>query len=609
MGHSHGALTEEELKNQNIFSKIGSKIKSVDGIDETATLLGQILPGLAGPIATSTVLTVAAPFVWLGILGMKEEYQEAVHEFNDIVTKETSSRDKLVQLAQSSKQYSDVINRKLGLNIKFDSQIEVKSNKLSLNRLANQIVKHQNVRNDKIIAAIGRKYGWNGALGMAGMFGGVVGATGAAVSDIVSMTTSGTVSSVASTTASIFSYIASGLFIIGQTAMSIYAGTKASQGVKELRNLNNVKHSIQDSIIVDSQIKRGVTGFLGKAASYIRSNKVKYGIATVIGQSFMFAGVVAGLTGVGLLASVPLFAIGTSLTIVPAIRRIISEGREDRFKGAGAESHKFAQKIKHQFKPLTLLEKYGVEDTGRFIKAEADIQQKFYEISDKIVMAKSLDILTRMVNDRRYRNKTPEESIEIVKSKLFTSSKRGQVFAEDLEQPIINKIQKFIVNHEEDIIRLLRQDKGVVNKYIISESRNLLKDEKISPEALLQNMVTKIKIERIEGLFHLKGRFPAKETDGLTQKVANDNTKELLKEVRKSVDETKQALKASRTILSNQLATLLDVKKMSDSISQEMYDYKLLEKRLSKKPHHHVVANNSKDHNHARHQQAASSIG
>lgn len=548
----------------NMIHNVAANIKSVDGIDELATLLGQILPGIAGPIATTSVLTFAAPFVWLGIIGMKEEYEEALQEFQYILEDKATSRDKLAILSLHSAKYTDVINRKLGLNIKFDPNVIIESDKMNIDRLAKQILVHQKLQNDKLIAGIEKRYGWNGALGMAGMFAGILTATGAAVSEIIAIVTSNVV---AANVASMLVYASGGTFIVGQTAMSIYAGSKAHQGFKKVNQLKSLKSGVDKSVFISNQSKSNVSEILQKEADFIKRDRVRYGIATIIGQSFMFAGVVASLSGVGILASVPLFVIGTAFTIVPAVDRIITEKRESYFKGLKSAEDEYVLEIHREFTPATLLENYDPKDPKRFIYAAEKVGAKLNEINSRIAASKGLDLLYYAVNGKSFQGKTPEEKLDKLKKRVLKAVKTGtiksgKVTGEAFENNIIQGVKQFIEDNKDELIQFLNLDTRLAN--------NVLKS---TAEGLLEN-----------GKFDLSN-FP-KELTKLDQAIAFVSTskqienkkeyKKELKEVRKAIKGNKSTLKAARMDLAHDLAYLIGTKKMSEEIQQEISDQELI---------------------------------
>ena len=90
--HDHHQHEDEESFRQKL-NDLADELKAVDGIDETANLVGQIFPGLAAPIATATILAIATPFVFLGIIGMKHEYEQAKEELKEILVRKTAKEN------------------------------------------------------------------------------------------------------------------------------------------------------------------------------------------------------------------------------------------------------------------------------------------------------------------------------------------------------------------------------------------------------------------------------------------------------------------------------------------------------------------------------------
>jgi len=333
----HSDETEEE--SQNLIIKLGKRLKSLDGIDEIAQALGQILPGLAGPLATASVLTLATPFVYLGLLGMKEEYQEACEEYNEILESRQTSDAKLLAMTANADKWRKHLTKKLNLGIldKSPDTNEVlgtlELNKGGLDKFAYRLVESEILRNKEFVAALSRKYGWTGIVGMGGMFVGMLPATASAGIGIFKEL--GTASEAAINAAGILTTISGSAFLGGQMAMSVYAANKAREGkaIEKLLNSNKAQFTKNATGRIKAKTQLAVLEIIDKNLHFNKKCNIQYGGATVLGQAFMAAGTIATLTGAGAVVGIPLVAVGAPITIGAAIGRIVYNQKEKNFKG------------------------------------------------------------------------------------------------------------------------------------------------------------------------------------------------------------------------------------------------------------------------------------
>ncbi|MCH2038197.1 MAG: hypothetical protein MK137_06365 [Rickettsiales bacterium] len=526
--------------------------KLFDGNTEFATLLGKVMPDVAGPVATIPVLTVVSPIVILGIVGLTHEYHEARKEFHSITSQQTSSRDRLVALAQCSSKYRDIINHKLGLNIEFNPDMTFKpSSKTSIDRLATEIVAYEQLQNDKLIAGLGKKYGWTGAVGLSGMFAGVTATTGYSIAKLFS-------TSAASTASSVISTIASGFFIAGQAVMSVYAGNRMNQGIKELKHLHHHRNDIHQSVLLKQPTKKHVDSVLNKESSFIKKTKVSYGVSTIAGQVLMFAGVILGLTGFGLAATVPLFTAGTLLSVIPGVRRVLNERRETQFKGSDVKSHPYVVNIQEKFKPLNVLGQFKVDDKARFIKASEIIEDKLSDVKNRLTASKALNILYYTVNGRNFRHKNTDEKLEALENRLTRSVNRAT--KDDAELENTSELITLFQASKNDVKQFLSLPPKEANARLQKASTALLKGKTPKPEEIRKQLLQ-----------------PSTEQDQ-GQNAPNSHS-QIKQQTHHKLKQNRWVLNAARFELTQQLISLLGVKKMSESIGQELHDYKMLEER------------------------------
>lgn len=463
-GHAHG--DGESHERENLFKQAYTKVKSVDGIDETATLLGQTLPGLAGPIAALSVLTLATPLVWMGVLGMKHEYAEAREEYDHVLQSSLSTEEKLRQLAEKNAQYRSLIERKIGLpparpvymgNRKKPVKHGHKELPLSeRDEMTLELTELEILRNKELIHRLGEKYGWTGLLGMCGMFAGMVASAGANAVDIA-MTATATTAAL-ETAATVLEGVSGGTFLVGQAAMTVYAGVRLRQG-KIARDalLHQQELFAKHSTGISPASKTQVDEILRASIRYIQKHSMEYGGLTIAGQAFMIGGTIAGLTGAGLVATVPLYAVGAPLTIGAAISRIVYQGKETSFQGA-ADSSKYARTYLQDYDLLTLFGKEFEEHQGQSDATKTILEvldPALQEASERLAELKSLSLIRHMTNDRLYRNRTVDQKWDKVQARLQPVTVRNRqlkaMHRSELENTVAGKVSQFLADHEDTV--------------------------------------------------------------------------------------------------------------------------------------------------------------
>ena len=427
--HNHGGDVEQE---QGFLSRLANKIKSVDGIDETANLAGQILPGIAAPIAVATILVAATPFVWLGVLGMKEEYKTACEEFDEISTRRIAIENKISEMMSFAQKKREILQQKFGLEIPENSQ-EVPQ-KGSMLGVAYYAAEYQSLRNKELIAALGKKFGWTGLVGMSGMFAGMLPATAAAGLEIANEISA----NVALESAALALEMAAGsCFLVGQVAMSAYAINRGNQGLKAKEILLKSKEIFESncSKYLSENSSRNVNEIIDQQIRFNQKHSIEYGALTTAGQGFMIAGTILGMTGIGLVATVPMFGIGAPLTIGGALQRIYYQEKEKSFRGKNSE---FTDEKISEISPISLFTKFFRSASGDDLdkKVLGELDEKFCELTDNLAKVKSWSLLHQMVNCTKDR----ERKIAFLKE---AAKKTG------LEKVVLEKVKDFYQNNEE----------------------------------------------------------------------------------------------------------------------------------------------------------------
>lgn len=460
----------DEDENSNLLVKFGKQLKSLDGIDEVAQALGQILPGLAGPLATAATLTLATPFVWLGLLGMKEEYEEACKEYNEILRSRKEADAKLLAMADNGDKWRKFLSRKLHLGIDDNSAAPhgalgaLALDAQGLDQFAHQVVECEVLRNKEFVAALSRKYGWTGVVGMGGMFVGMLPATASAGIQIFNK--AGITSQAALGASSILTTVSSSAFLVGQIAMSVYAANKVREGqAKEKVLCSNKKQFIKHAV---PQIKpTTANAVLEDTQSELELNRkcnIQYGYGTVLGQMFMSAGTVVSLSGLGTLVGILLVAIGAPITVFAAIWRIFFSHKEENF--SGAESDYAKKRIeKTQLLPMLLQEKPGKN-------VMQNLETEFEFCSKQLASMKLYSLMRHLVNDKKYSNYTSEQKFarleKIVNKDRLSTTLRGDV---------LNTVREIFVSQRESIRNFMGLETLQANKVLLANVVNCAEAE------------------------------------------------------------------------------------------------------------------------------------
>ncbi len=493
-GHNHGHHHEHEDEEsfRQRLNDLADELKAVDGIDETANLVGQIFPGLAAPIATATILAVATPLVFLGIIGMKHEYEQAKEELKDILAAQISAQEKLQQLSQLSNSRRRFLNERLGLEIAQSEAAPVMAFTVNTtaadNKFLNKIYAAQMTANRRMILEISKKYGWSGVLGMSGMFAGMIPALTSAVLEIVEETASkgSSLATSMEAAAHIAHQVAGSFFLVGQVAMAAYAVSRGVAGVKGRKILEDSKASFESfaaQFSEDDEVIKAANSVLQifkKKQYFLDKTSIEYAKLTVTGQVFMGAGTICGLSGAGLAATVPLFAIGAPLTIYPAVKRIVAQKQNENFSGATAKNCEFVKIFSTRNSIAKMVE-------GRALLAwqqgdGEDKLQKYYKeifvesakklnvVNEKLAELKIISLVLHLVNDKKYQGKTPERKLEILKQKLKIDEESNSLKSSSLEEGVVALAKEKFREKEGDILEILQKERVEASKILIKES-------------------------------------------------------------------------------------------------------------------------------------------
>lgn len=417
----HHKITAPLLKS---IQKFGRKIKSLDGIDEIATILAQILPGLAGPSTAFAVLGVAIPFVYLGACGMQDEYEEACEEYDEIFASNQDTRTKLLKMQLRSEYWRQVLVDKLGLEVGVVSFSPKESN---LEAFATELQHFEESRNKLFITAFDQKYGWLGTVGMGGMLAGLF--PGSAAAGIGIADKLGTASPAAMVAAEGLVVASGATFLGGQAAMFGYAGARMQRGKATEKQLQANRRRVEGNADLVEVIDKDI--------AFNQKHSINYGRNTMIGQGFMMTGTSLALSGVGSLASLPFLAVGAPMTIVPAVSRIVQEGKEEKFHGDSELPYAEGRIAK----AATEIVNAAYADT---------LKTEFDSSSNQLAHIKLYSLLHHLTNDRKYKHCLPEEKLACL-DKITKDGRLSTLRSTGLQGKILERVQQIAQDNRETI--------------------------------------------------------------------------------------------------------------------------------------------------------------
>ena len=555
--HGH----DEDVDRQpSALQGLSNRIKSVDGFDEAATLLGQLLPDLAGSLAAGSILTLATPLVWLGVTGMKQEYKEARLEFIHIAQSRESIEARLKAIAASSQKWQKVLNDKYGFQYKEDLAKDPKT--FSKEELAATLVEHQAIRNAAFVNSLGARYGWTGMAGMGGMMSGMIMGLSSAVAEVT--LDMGVGGAALDATAGALEVSAGSFFMPAQILMSGYALNRKRQGKRALKILDQASHTFagDKGNGLSPATSEHVLSLITKQKKFIKKHSVKYGNRTAVGQSFMLAGTALGLSGMGLLITAPAYLIGAPLTIGTAISRIVNSEKEKRFKGS---QNNFVNTKLEFLDPLSLL----TICESNFICANKALEKEFGETRKRLTMAKVLSLLNHVVNDSGMIKKSPEAKLKKLQKRL--QEDLYQLKGSELEREVIAEVRNYFIDHERELKSLVKSKARRVNRKLLKSMLLVLDgDFPAAHKVLFSHAHTDLTAKDLQTLESLG--YKSESTDKSDMKSKKDKKKEkksvssLKKLTAQAIKIGKLSLKAIRFGLANSMVGLSQIKQTVEEI-------------------------------------------
>lgn len=415
---SRPAFRIENASDRNAFKApfvaAYNNLRSVDGIDDFASLLGMSLPQLQQAIATLAILGVATPFVAIGAKGAIDECTERFREdFPQLLQKLHEREEAIIDLLERSGTPPADVERIRGMFRESQGLVSACAGRpvspqdiaeavMDLAQgaaaarpeaggdgvqpdaaLAYQAARYARDRSTATSEKIDRNFSVPSAAAMTGMTGGMVLSMADSVAGIVegAAPACSVASQGAATASAVLGTAATAVFLPSQLAMAAVGASKGVTGKMRHRQLKGDRQALQSvRELVDPAVFRAVDQGLKRLGYYNKHHSIIYGAGMATGQSLMAAGSIASLTGVAGIVGVLLAAVGAPLTVGAAVEKIVYEKKEARFRGEGASE--LAQAAAEASAPdelvrtagsdeaLTVLARHYADAQGRTVMAK-----------------------------------------------------------------------------------------------------------------------------------------------------------------------------------------------------------------------------------------------
>ncbi|MDY7579493.1 hypothetical protein RGU70_14335 [Herbaspirillum sp. RTI4] len=411
-------------------------LRTIDGIDDFTSLLGQLLPQLGEAIASLTVLGVAIPFVGVGSKGAIDESMERFRDDYPALLRELYRQqgDILSQLereGRSSLELADIkdlfqqagkllkdsgndqatpaehsdqpelsLRQRLAqswpigrpsfhqLSSDFFKRSSGVAGRSASPALIHKLGRYALSENRRQIERTDRNFSVAGASGMTGMTAGMAVAAGGGIAGIVTDVAPEAVAVGAAVAGEVLSTVAGAVFLPAQIAMAAYGASKLHTGLIREQMLDQDTHvlgCVQDVIGKEAYVS--VREGLLRERYYNKHHSISYGALTVTGQSLMAAGNIANFSGAGVPVGVALSAVGAPLTVAGAIERAVYESKERKFVGedVSASSRQWAKQHNND----TVVNTVGMQ--GAIFEAK----ERYLDARDELVLAKLHGLILR----------------------------------------------------------------------------------------------------------------------------------------------------------------------------------------------------------------------
>ncbi|MCE3232916.1 MAG: hypothetical protein K0R98_1173 [Rickettsiaceae bacterium] len=556
------------------FSKKVDKIKiiwrklyGVDGIDDGLSAAVQPLPPELQPYALLFGLVGGDVLIWPGVKGMIKDYKEGRERYKNTKQKRIVTEANLRQLSSQSEAVRQFIAKEFG--IKLDDKTPnpafapMPAGMSSIDQLAYNILQYETIRNKELIAKLEKNWGWLGALGMSGMFAAVAGSAGKAFNNILKQEILGPNPADSATKAGFdlastaLNSITGMIFFIGQAAMVGFSINKAREGKMSMDLLE--KHIERFKEYADD-LKSGkdVQEVMKRLHHYQRKTNFEYGIINAVAQIIMAIGSLAGVSGAGLPITLTCSAVGTGLTGYAVSSRIVFMRREKNFKGMITD---YSKKYTEKFDLLNLFHEYE-KDKNIHQKIIKKLDLANDKSLDRLAMAKLLSLLNHIVNDKKYRDKSPDKQMDLLVKML----KGNDIAGSHLEPTPCFKAKNFFALYKNEIRDFLAStgtSRDNANIQLAKWSTDILRKEfTFSPSP--SNDIDSKKILKILDQLNLKAEaIYAKLENG--EELCSGDYKKLASII---INRTKGSFKAIRMQFSDSITFATEMKTTAEKLKE-----------------------------------------
>ena len=429
-----------------VFALAFKRLRTVDGIDEASSAVAQVFPGIGAPIVATSILAPATPFVIAGTAGAVSDCREQFKNYPDILKnlsvrqqyliacfkeagvsdaelvglcachKKTELLIQKYQMRQEAKNMRGTMkvvrhavasaftkHRGGVLSSQFLRQAQALAKNTNSVAIRYELSQYEQQEKNRRIAKLDRDFSVAGAAAMVGMSAGMFPAMGKSAADIA--VKAGSIA--AQPAAAAFEVASAAVFLPAQAAMAAYGVSKTVKGIKREQQMKGDLRALDDltkNAYIESTTLLSVKEVLDRQRHYNARHSTAYGVATAVGQSFMIAGGIGTLSGVGAPVALPLFAVGVPLTAGAAGLRAVYEHRQETFIGEGASSLARQRATEYDVDAL-----HHMHDTHHATKI---IDEKYTAFQNALVRVKLFSLIHHVLNEEEkgdQKNMTAEQ--------------------------------------------------------------------------------------------------------------------------------------------------------------------------------------------------------
>ncbi|MCE3232917.1 MAG: hypothetical protein K0R98_1174 [Rickettsiaceae bacterium] len=490
-------------KKKHLF--IGEPALTVYDSDKHYHPYGILIRGQAMPVITdrpadkSTILKIITTFLSVYIAGVYKTYEEVRKQHEGMLYKINNNMEKLERLYQESKEWEQSLSSNSSLTSSYNSELQHR-----ISNIAYHLAEIETLQQKKRITNTGKNCDWTGILDISCVLGGNVlnvGETTYQIGSLISPDAKRIIGSALGTAISNVGKIASGVFLLGNAAALVYASSEIHQGFINKSLLKKNRAHLRKTFELYPGCfteKQNIEEIIDTQIHFVKKRNIEYGIVNLIGHALSTAATISGLTVAGVVASLPLTLISLPFNIGSSVSRIIYQYKEQKYKGVATE---YAEDYLTNYDILALFKKYK-NKPDIYSSTLKELNKGLGESTDKLAVMKSLTILYRLINNKKYKKLSADEKIskietllkgktdwfspkfsskdDIEQGKKWVTFRKPTVKGSSLEQTIGSKVKKIYWENKSELKKFLELPNKEANKRIISCAVRCLNNEKCS---------------------------------------------------------------------------------------------------------------------------------